>query len=62
MQINIRDVTARNRAVEALRESESRFRMFVESVSGYALFQIDVNGIVTAWNIGAERLLGYGGG
>ncbi len=60
VQINIRDVTARNRAVEALRESESRFRMFVESVSGYALFQMDANGIVTAWNIGAERLLGYG--
>lgn len=59
VQINIRDVTARNRTVEALRESEARFRMFVESVRDYALFQTDVNGVISAWNIGAERLLGY---
>src|SRR5579872_2694198 len=59
VQINIRDVTDRNRAVEALRESESRFRMFVESVRDYALFQMDVNGVISAWNIGAKRLLGY---
>ncbi len=59
VQINLRDVTTRNRAVKELRESEARFRLFVESVRDYALFQLDPNGLISSWNIGAERLLGY---
>jgi two-component system CheB/CheR fusion protein len=59
VQINIRDVTARNLAVRELRESDARFRLFVESVRDYALFQLDPNGFISSWNIGAERLLGY---
>jgi len=42
-----------------LRESEARFRLFVESVRDYALFQLDPNGLISSWNVGAERLLGY---
>jgi len=59
VQINLRDVTARNRAVADLRESEARFRLFIESVRDYALFQLDPNGLISSWNLGAERLLGY---
>jgi two-component system CheB/CheR fusion protein len=59
VQINLRDVTTRNRAVKELRESEARFRLFVESVRDYALFQLDPNGLISSWNVGAERLLGY---
>jgi two-component system CheB/CheR fusion protein len=59
VQINIRDVTARNRALDDLRESEERFRMFVESVREYALFQLDPDGLISSWNVGAERLIGY---
>ena len=59
VQINIRDVSARHKAVEALRESEARFRMIVENVGDFALFQMDANGVISAWNVGAERLLGY---
>jgi PAS domain S-box-containing protein len=59
VQINLRDVTARNRAEKELHESEARFRLFVESVRDYALFQLDPNGLISSWNIGAERLLGY---
>jgi two-component system CheB/CheR fusion protein len=59
VQINLRDVTTRNRAVNELRESEARFRLFVESVRDYALFQLDPNGLISSWNVGAERLLGY---
>ncbi len=43
----------------ALRESESRFRLMVESAKEYAIFTLDLNGIVTSWNCGAQRLLGY---
>ncbi|HEX4809977.1 MAG TPA: chemotaxis protein CheB [Bryobacteraceae bacterium] len=59
VQVNARDVTRRNRAIQDLRESEERFRLFVESVQDYALFQMDFNGNITSWNSGAERLLGY---
>jgi two-component system CheB/CheR fusion protein len=59
VQANIRDITGRTRAVDALKEHEERFRVFVEGVKDYALFQMDVDGNITAWNAGAERILGY---
>jgi len=43
----------------ALRQSEERFRLLVESVVDYAIFILDPTGIITTWNIGAERLKGY---
>lgn len=49
----------RARAETALKESEERFRLFVENVREYALVQTDLEGIVTNWNSGAERLFGY---
>lgn len=59
VQANIRDVTKRNQAVQPLRESEERFRPFVDNVRDYALFQMDLAGRITSWNSGAERLLGF---
>ncbi|MBD0336425.1 MAG: PAS domain S-box protein [Cyanobacteria bacterium Co-bin13] len=64
--IYFRDITQRKRSeakrqqVElALQESDSRFRLIVESAKDYAIFTLDLNGIITSWNSGAERLLGY---
>lgn len=59
VQLNIRDVSVRDRALKAMRESEQRFRLFVESVHDYALFQMDHRGKILSWNTGAERLLGW---
>jgi len=59
IQFNIRDVSVREQALRALRESEQRFRLFVESVHDYALFQTDRQGKILSWNTGAERLLGW---
>lgn len=54
-----RDITERQRAQDALRESERQFRLLVNGVTDYALYMLDPNGIITNWNVGAERIKGY---
>jgi PAS domain S-box-containing protein len=33
--------------------------LLVESVSDYAIYVLDPEGLVTTWNLGAERMKGY---
>jgi PAS domain S-box-containing protein len=54
-----RDISAQVYARQAIAESESRFRLMVESAKDYAIFTLDLNGIIASWNSGAQRLLGY---
>jgi len=44
----------------ALRRSEERFRLLVDAVQDYAIFMLDVQGHISSWNHGAERIKGYG--
>ena len=37
----------------------SRAELLIESVTDYAIFMLDPDGIVTSWNRGAKRLKGY---
>ncbi len=45
----------------ARRQGAEEFKILVEGVKDYAIFMLDVNGRVTTWNSGAERLKGYTG-
>ena len=36
-----------------------RYRQVIEQVEEYAIFTLDLEGLVTSWNAGAERVLGF---
>src|SRR5260370_18589952 len=42
-----------------LAETNRRYRLFIEGVKDYALCTLSLEGLVTSWNAGAQRLLGY---
>ena len=50
-------VSAHTRA--RLLQSEESFRLLVGTVLEYAIFMLDSDGRVAAWNAGAERLTGF---
>ena len=55
----MRDLTEHRRHEESLRQSEERFRLLAEGVQDYAIFMLDVEGHVSSWNLGAERIKGF---
>lgn len=56
--INYYDVTERREMVDALRESEERFRALAATAHD-AIIMIDELGEITFWNVAAERMFGY---
>nr|WP_321985950.1 PAS domain S-box protein [uncultured Lichenicoccus sp.] len=54
-----RDISDNRAVQQALRLSEQRFRLLVDSFVHYAIFTLDPNGLLTSWNLGAERANGY---
>jgi PAS domain S-box-containing protein len=53
------DVTDRRETERRLLESEAHNRQIIDSAFDYAIIATDLDGIVTRWNRGAERLLGW---
>jgi PAS domain S-box-containing protein len=54
-----RDIATRRRVHGQLSLSEERLRRLVNSVSDYAIFLLDPEGIVVTWSPGAQRIKGY---
>ena len=54
-----RDLSERKAAEDALKQSQEQFRLLVHGVSDYAIYMLDLTGIVTNWNLGAHRIKGY---
>jgi two-component system CheB/CheR fusion protein len=53
------DISERKQGEAALRRSAELMRLVIENARDYAIFSTDLKGCITAWNTGAERLLGY---
>ncbi len=43
----------------ALFKSEERFRLLVQGIRDYAIYSVNLEGVVVSWNGGAERIFGY---
>ncbi|HWH07546.1 MAG TPA: PAS domain S-box protein, partial [Candidatus Thermoplasmatota archaeon] len=50
------DVTQAAIRDEAIRRSEERYRLLLDSVTEHAIFELDPRGFVTTWNPAAERI------
>lgn len=53
------DISMRKAIEEKLFASEQRMQMVAASTKDYAIATLDMDGLVTSWNNGAERLFGY---
>ena len=53
------DITEHKISEEALRYSEERLRVTMESALDFVIITMDIEGNIEQWNTGAERTLGY---
>ena len=49
----------RLREIAAINQSEAQFRLLVRGVTDYALYMLDPDGVVSSWNLGAQRIKGF---
>jgi PAS domain S-box-containing protein len=47
-------------SADKIGKNEEWLRLIEENVRDYAIFLIDTNGCISSWNLGAERILGFG--
>jgi PAS domain S-box-containing protein len=54
-----RDLSERKVAAELIKRSQDQFNLLVQNVTDYAIYLIDTQGLVSSWNLGAQRIKGY---
>ena len=60
MQMELRRVAAtHDKALQSMRDGDARHRQILDSAIDYAIITIDLEGLVTSWNTGAEKILGW---
>ena len=57
--LNFVDITALRHAERQARAVEADMRLVIGSTRDYAIFTLDLEGRVTSWNAGAERIFGW---
>ena len=55
----VRDITERKKAREALAEAHLRLRRVLDAARHVSIIATDPQGVITVFNTGAERMLGY---
>jgi two-component system, chemotaxis family, CheB/CheR fusion protein len=53
------EMQRRETSTEALSAAQAHLAMMIENAQDYAIFSMDVQGNVTTWNSGSERMFGY---
>ena len=53
------EVTRRTWAEQQARDNEEKFRLLVNGIQDHAVIRVDLQGRITTWNLGAERLFGF---
>jgi PAS domain S-box-containing protein len=54
-----RDLTERRQYEQQLEQREEHLRSLIDGVRHYAIFTLDLEGVVTSWNAGAREIKGY---
>lgn len=57
--LSLVDMTDRNQTIQALRDSEERMRILIESAKEYAIFTTDPARTIDSWSKGAQTMFGY---
>src|SRR5690606_31255115 len=48
-----------SKGIDISNVSEEKFKLLLESVKDYGIFQMDPEGYIQSWNTGAENIKGY---
>jgi PAS domain S-box-containing protein len=59
VSVFLQDITDREKAEEALQESEELHRLIVEGARDYAIFTTDLQGRIESWSPGAAAIFGW---
>jgi PAS domain S-box-containing protein len=59
LRAKVKELEGRAEATAAAGEIETRHRLVLDGVKGYAIFILDERGRFVGWPMGAQRLLGY---